>query len=76
MYCARSSNPRRTPAPAWTEHSPARDIVQLRMAEELLHRPDVSTGLQQVRRKGVTKRVHGRVLLNLGAPDRVSELAL
>jgi len=76
MYCARSSNPRRTPAPAWTEHSPARDIVEFRVTEQLLHRPDVGAALQEMSREGVPECVHGRMLQDVGAADCETELAL
>ena len=46
------------------------------MAQQLLNRPDVIPGLQQVRRKRVPKRVAGYSLLHARRPGRQSHCAL
>src|ERR1035438_905571 len=48
-----------------TGHSPAREIVQLLMAEQHLDGTDIFLLLKQVRGKSVAQRVHGHPLVNV-----------
>ena len=48
-----------------TGHSPAREIVQLLMAEQHLDGTDIFLLLKQVRGKSVTQRVHRDALINV-----------
>ena len=50
--------------------------LKIRMAEKLLHGPDVVAGLHQVSREAVPQRVNGRSLLNTRLAERSAEHAL
>ncbi len=76
MYSVESIRPRKAPASTRTQHSPALDIVELRVTEELLQRPDVGAALQQMSCEGVAQGVDRRVLVHPGSADRVAEFAL